>query len=665
MAGNMNNKKQRKAFNMKEENKTKSNIILFACAMAINASGWEFVKENDKWDCGIEKKVVAGEEFESLWIGYPPGAVRAWSYGLLRQKIKLPQASKGKRVLSFNIFDNQNESYDPEKYTLGQTFSQVFIDDKEVWAEDVIYGPVRNNWQSVEIDITPLVKDKEEVVLGLKIYVNRGWTGCGQCKVWWSRLMLQTSENKADIPLAPIISKKLAERKVYPNTKLISEDKFSVSKLKAGVAKVSLVPDKKAELWGYGVYLGRIFNSVHDPIYAKAIVLGDEQNKIVIIANDLGGVNKEVVEKTRGLIEKELGIKSQNILICASHTHSAPAVAYLGGWGEVDKDYLDFLAQRWLEVTREAVNKMKGAKIGFSQTTFSEGIWNRDHHGGKPIDETVGIIRIDDLENRPQAILYNFASHPVFLGSKNLEISADYPGCVAQFVEKRFKGSFCLFLQGACGDINPKFEKERIPLEEQFILAKSFGERLGSSIVTAAGDIKTSPQVKMSSRFVEVCLPVQVPSLSIVQREVSEYKEKAKPLDPKSYIGRMNQAYLDSTLKWCQMIEAGRVSDEIKTSINIFSINDTVFISVPAELWVSFGLKIKERSPFARTYILGYANDYLNYIPEEEFYWGTAFWRMSWRNPRLAGLFPFREDIGNVFVDTVIQEIKSLKESSL
>jgi len=59
--------------------------------------------------------------------------------------------------------------------------------------------------------------------------------------------------------------------------------------------------------------------------------------------------------------------------------------------------------------------------------------------------------------------------------------------------------------------------------------------------------------------------------------------------------------------------EAGNTS--VDTSVQVMAINDTAFVATPGELFVEIGRKIKEQSPFARTYVVELANDYVGYIP--------------------------------------------------
>ena len=75
-----------------------------------------------------------------------------------------------------------------------------------------------------------------------------------------------------------------------------------------------------------------------------------------------------------------------------------------------------------------------------------------------PVDPTVAVLRMDDRNGNPLAVLTNYACHPVVFGSDKFQYSADYPGVANSVVEKALGGSVqSFFVQGADGDINPYY----------------------------------------------------------------------------------------------------------------------------------------------------------------------------------------------------------------
>ena len=61
---------------------------------------------------------------------------------------------------------------------------------------------------------------------------------------------------------------------------------------------------------------------VHDPLYAKALVLDDGTTKAVIICADIIGATETLTSEVRRRVQEELGINQKNILLNASHNHN-------------------------------------------------------------------------------------------------------------------------------------------------------------------------------------------------------------------------------------------------------------------------------------------------------------------------------------------------------
>src|SRR6266446_5638791 len=93
--------------------------------------------------------------------------------------------------------------------------------------------------------------------------------------------------------------------------------------LQAGVGRSDITPPTGFPTMGY-VRSDAIARGQHTRLFARAIVLHEGGKKLALVATDLGfspgGLLVEVAHRlaSRGFIE-------QNVIISASHTHSAPA----------------------------------------------------------------------------------------------------------------------------------------------------------------------------------------------------------------------------------------------------------------------------------------------------------------------------------------------------
>src|SRR5262249_19023066 len=95
----------------------------------------------------------------------------------------------------------------------------------------------------------------------------------------------------------------------------------------------------------------------------------------------------------------------------------------------------------------------------------------------KPVDRELLVLRVEDTKGKVIAHAVNFAAHPTMQETKTLKFSADYPGAMAELVEKE-TGAPCLFLQGAAGDLSTNPGDNPGP--------EKFGQALGREVLTLA-----------------------------------------------------------------------------------------------------------------------------------------------------------------------------------
>ena len=104
------------------------------------------------------------------------------------------------------------------------------------------------------------------------------------------------------------------------------------------------------------------------------------------------------------------------------------------------------------------------ARLGTGWGESAIGVYRREARDGRdvlgevldrPIDTSVGVIRVDDLEGKPIAVVFRYSAHPVTVGSRSQVASADYPGPAREVLERNL-GGLALFLQGCGGNVNPR-----------------------------------------------------------------------------------------------------------------------------------------------------------------------------------------------------------------
>jgi neutral ceramidase len=230
--------------------------------------------------------------------------------------------------------------------------------------------------------------------------------------------------------------------------------------LYAGVAKVDITPPVGIAMSGYGERTSGAAG-VHDPLFARVIVLTDGRVSLALVSTDLVWLYSEqlvTLAKEKWLLD--------HVVLCGTHTHSGPTDAP-GPWH-------DSMQEKVIAAIGEAIGNLFPAHLSaasgdvdpacfgynrrFVQPDGSVQMYwdNPQHIPNGPTDPTVRVIRIDDDMSKTRGVLVHHAAHPVVLGSGNVFISADFPGPMVQRIEQELGPDvMAMFFQGGGGDVHP------------------------------------------------------------------------------------------------------------------------------------------------------------------------------------------------------------------
>jgi len=396
---------------------------------------------------------------------------------------------------------------------------------------------------------------------------------------------------------------------------------------RAGFSEAVITPPIGVYLGGFAARLKPSLG-IHDDLKVRSLSFEMNGEAAVLVSCDLLAVNSEIVRDSRKLIRDSTGLEEDRVLIAATHTHSGPDMV-IPFKEEVDEAWKEVLKRKIAGCAVAAYNSMDEASVASGIGEVHIG-FNRRRRDG-PIDPQLNLLRVDKSSKQPLAALINCACHPVVLGPDNLLISADYPGFAVRNFEKfmriRGKQLKALFFNGACGDINPVTSKG-------YVCAGTFrdAERIGSIIAAEALKVYEELEPKKPERFKAASLTVDLPIREASPKEEAERNlriaeaKASSPLDIDLLYAR--EEYLLSLIGF---------KGSVRSEIQALAVDDTAMVALPGEALVSLGLSIKEFSPFAKTFILGYGNDYLGYIaPAEDFDLGgyeTRLARWSFLEP--------------------------------
>src|SRR5262245_23296035 len=264
---------------------------------------------------------------------------------------------------------------------------------------------------------------------------------------------------------------------------------------KAGAARRDVTPREPAPMWGYGDRHDALSVGTHDPLYAEALVIQAGDRKLAIVGLDLGRSPAEAtLQRIRQRIKSEAGV--EHSFIAGSHTHHGPVLELTDeagkGKGRFDAAlrYYRELEDAIVAAIVEANSKLAPAKLATGSIQL-EG-FNRNRHTKQPVkpsDRDLAVMRFDDANGKPIAIVVNFTAHPTTIPATTLRFSADYVGAMKAEVEKA-TGARVIFMQGASGDQSVNAGPNRD--------YQAFGQALAKEVVKLATSL-TPQEVTASS----------------------------------------------------------------------------------------------------------------------------------------------------------------------
>jgi hypothetical protein len=395
-----------------------------------------------------------------------------------------------------------------------------------------------------------------------------------------------------------------------------------------------------------------------------------------VAIGEIGRIGSGFLAEVRSQLERDAGIPPSSVLVNASHCHGivrgdlAPLVVQVVKEAMTNLVLVKVGAGTGHE-DRISENRRLKLKDGSEVDMRRAYAMPPDESvaGVGPIDPQIGLLRLDRMDGSPLAVLYNFACHPI-MNPPSKGNSADFPGFASRLIEESLGGdAVAFFIQGCGGDINPVRYKDvgRPPS------AEPLGHRLGLSVLTAVKQIATRPGGELKIVNETISLPRGTDlerRIAAIQAEQTELLRSLQPTDinfktflPLFVQHKMSpdapsfysQGYLHDEAvardDWHKLDAANRQSLDaylgniytmerltrlnvnlalvqkhlaqneaagkptIEAEITGLRIGDFRLVTFPGELSVEIGLNLKRSAPAPLTFVAGYCNGYLYYLP--------------------------------------------------
>jgi neutral ceramidase len=421
--------------------------------------------------------------------------------------------------------------------------------------------------------------------------------------------------------------------------------------LRAGAARIEITPDSNA--------IPRPYTSILDPLYARAIYLENGHDRAVLLNADVGVIPSAITDQASAEISRELDVPAANILISATHDHSAifggPRPSGAGVPGDnanaPAKAFESKLELGLVQAAKNARAKMQPARIGFGTGNLylnvnrdaideKTRLWSQEPNLQYPSDKTFAVVKLESLNGDLIAVYMNYAMHAVSL-FLNGKVSGDFPGEAERYIEHTYADKpVALWTSGAAGDQNPLYLRANAKISEARIHAVMEVEHLDLNTAIMHAMFTGNPE---ADKITLDPLALEQ-SIQLVKSEGQITAEEAirvmNHIDVMKSEVKIEGAQEDVACPGRQRLDTGREgapgkyedsSDPVHIKIGALRIGDVVLGSANAELYNMIGQQVKTGSKFHDTVMVTLTNGMANsgYVPTDDAFGRYTFQVLS------------------------------------
>jgi hypothetical protein len=383
---------------------------------------------------------------------------------------------------------------------------------------------------------------------------------------------------------------------------------------RAGIAVRIVTPDPLLPVSG-GVGPSHPVTRKEGELTVRALVFEEGTNRVAIVSADFLGFPAVAGDQVRASVK---GIPAQNILIGATHTHSAPdCYGFPDGKGGTSSNakYLEMVCAKMTEAIQEAVTKLQPAQLKIA-TGEAKGKIAYNYYAEQLYDPRCNVISALDESGRPFATLVNYAVHPEVLGN---DVGICSPDLIGPLYDRMAAngGGTGIFMNGAQGGMvtadnrTPGGREARTWEECQRIGTLLADETLR---IVQEAVVQTAPKLFCAAR--SVSLPVDSPLMRALMKEMPG--------------------------------AAGRDTESVTVQVNVVNLGNAQILTIPGEALPNIGYYLKRKMHGQHNLLFGLTNDAYGYILTKEDF--DSFKRYAYVSRTSLG-----ERTGEIFVNEALK----------
>ncbi len=387
--------------------------------------------------------------------------------------------------------------------------------------------------------------------------------------------------------------------------------------LLVGVAKIDITPDFPIQLSGYQARPAEATRA-ETRLHARALAIGsDRQRPAVLITVELMGVGEETSAAVAAALQARHGIERARVAICATHTHTGPALADVLPF-MFSRDlppaeaariaaYTATLREKLIKLAEAALADRRPARLAWSEGRADFAVQRRVIAAGKwrafgvtpggPVDHALPVLRVTDVAGSLRAVLINYACHCTTLEGKDNYVHGDWAGLAAARLEQASPGAVAMVAIGCGADANPNprgatavaGHAERVFAEVQRLLAAPM-RPLGGVTHAARRDLRLDleravPRAELQARAANV------------QRTAAAYAAK----------------------RFLAELDAGRAPPTaVPYPVQVWAFgSELTMVFLAGEVVAEYSLRLKRELAGSPLWVNAYANSVPCYVPSQ------------------------------------------------
>lgn len=389
-----------------------------------------------------------------------------------------------------------------------------------------------------------------------------------------------------------------------------------MKKLKLGVAREIITPPVGTRLYGYSPDI--YSTSVNDDLTVTAFCFVQGEIGALLLSITVCEIRTSLCDSIRELLSKETGVPKENIMLCATHTHSGPDVAGTEGWGSIDNEYVDtVLVPKLVKASKTACENLKNVKCVLRQGESRVGINrrqlffdNRVDFGQNPygcVNLTMSIVSFEDEGSKTVANIVHYGCHGTCAGP-NTEITRDWSGLMTDALEKE-SGGVTAFVNGTMGDVGPRISNGKTTGDISYVY--ELGEIAARDVLAIFKGKGTYSDNTLSVGENVIGIDLK-DRMCLVDAETmyEKYKDKNVNLD-----GLM-KSHLEEVIGLEKQGVPSEKQFEIRQSV--LCVGDVVLTGIPFEMFSETGFRICEAVTDKRVLCISNTNGFEGYFATED-----------------------------------------------